>query len=318
MKYDYLNMSREELKEAAEAGDETAMQQYGILLYNEGNKASLYYFKDAMERGSIYSAYILYDTFHTKDDSVLAKQVKEIIEQQMEYLVSTCQYEIEKGIDRDGRQQFALALVGLYDLGEKLGIDRKKGMEYYEAALEKGNQYAIFMQENPAFMDPEQMRAYTEQQKAQGNSDKAAVNETRKSPEKGGKALWLLGLGVVIALFVFRKAIIGAAVSIWNACLPIICVVFLLIIAYIAYGDEKGSSTSKEPEYDPVQEYKDNHDCRNMPSCIYDDSGNRWDKRHAYENTAVYDNFDMGEVTITYCDISSKYASGNRGKFHWY
>lgn len=55
------------MSEAADEGDENAKQFYGIILYNEGNFASFYYFRDAMELGNIHSAYMMYDNLHMKE-----------------------------------------------------------------------------------------------------------------------------------------------------------------------------------------------------------------------------------------------------------
>lgn len=151
-----IDKARQYLKE----GDENRKQFYGILLYNEGIFGSFYYFREAMEFGNIHSAYMLYDNLHIKNDSPMATKVIQTVEEQIRLLVDDCQWKIECCEDGDEAPQFALALVGLYDLGEKLGIERKKGEEYLKLALDKGNGYAQFMQQNPALMRPETMQQY--------------------------------------------------------------------------------------------------------------------------------------------------------------
>ena len=49
-----IDKAKKYLSEAADEGDENAKQFYGIILYNEGNFASFYYFRDAMELGNIH------------------------------------------------------------------------------------------------------------------------------------------------------------------------------------------------------------------------------------------------------------------------
>lgn len=320
-----LKKARKYLSEAAEEGDENAKQFYGIMLYNEGNFASFYYFREAMELGNIHSAYMMFDNLHIKEENAIATRIKSTVEEQIAYLVDTCQGKIEDGNDEDGMPQFALALVGLYDLGEKLGIDREKGREYLKLALEKGNANAQFMQQNPVLMKPETMNQYkapTVEEMQEMEEVLAKEHLAQGMPKRKGnikiKLVIALILVVAAVIYFFRELIVSTAVSFFGAIAPIASVVFLLVVAYIAYGDEKGSDTSSGSEWNPMKEYNENRNCKNMPSCIYDSSNNRWDKVYAYENTAVYKNFDLGEVTITSCDISSKFAESYGGQFHWY
>lgn len=320
-----MDKARQYLQEAAEEGDENGKQFYGILLYNEGNFASFYYFREAMELGNIHSAYMMYDNLHIKEDNPIAAKMIKTVEEQMKILVDNCQWKIENGDDEDGLPQFALALVGLYDLGEKLGIDRKKGEEYLNLALEKGNGYAQFMQQNPVLMKPETMQQYKpptaeEMKKMEKMLAKERVSQYETETKGSGKNKRVLIILVVIAAVVilFGKVLWNAAVAVVGALIPIVSVIFLLVVAYIAYGDDKGSSKSSSSGWDPIKEYNDNKNFSNMPSCIYDSSNNQWTKLYAYENCAIYKNDDFGEVTIYHCDISSKYASGSGGSFHWY
>lgn len=76
--------------------------------------------------------------------------------------------------------------------------------------------------------------------------------------------------------------------------------------------------TEDVSSWDPVAEAEANKSFKNMPSCIYDSSNNRWDKVYAYHNCAVYRNSELGETTITDCDISGRSASGSGGYYQWY
>ena len=80
----------------------------------------------------------------------------------------------------------------------------------------------------------------------------------------------------------------------------------------------KSSDGSLTSTSSPMDEFKANQSCKNMPYLIYDDANNTWKQMHAYDNTAVYRNDELGEETITYCDISSKYATGYSRTFHWW
>ncbi len=322
-----VDKAKKYLSEAAEEGDELGKQFYGIALYNEGNFASFIYLREAMEMGNIYSAFMMYDNLHLKEEHALAKRVKSTVEEEIDLLVSNCQLKIERGQDEGGVPQFALALVGLYDLGAKVGIDKKKGMEYFQQALSKGNPYAREMQQNPEMMDPEKIRNFKPRQTEETRETEnqyADEYATTKAPRKKGRMKTILVLAVIIAaiavIYACREAIVNTAIAVVGAIIPVLSIAFLLVVAYVVYGDDKGSSSSKSSssDWDPVKEYNDNKNCNNMPSCIYDSSGNRWDKQHSSENSAVYTNFDLGETTITSCDISSKSASGYGGWFHWY
>lgn len=322
-----MDKAKKYLCEAAEDGDELGKQFYGIALYNEGNFASFVYLREAMELGNIYSAFMMYDNLHVKEDHALARRVKSSVEEEIELLVSNCRLKIERGQDEGGVPQFALALVGLYDLGGKVGIDRKKGQEYFKIALSKGNSYARDMQQNPELMNPENIRNFKPRQAEENRETEnqyADEYATTKVPRKKNRMKTILILTVIVAviavIYACREAIVNAAISLVSAIIPVLSIAFLLVVAYVVYGDDKGSSSSKSfsSDWDPVKEYNDNRNCNNMPSCIYDSSGNRWDKQHSSENSAVYMNYDLGETTITSCDISSKSASGYGGWFHWY
>ena len=94
------------------------------------------------------------------------------------------------------------------------------------------------------------------------------------------------------------------------------------IMGQLGGASKKGSSASvsrsasNEPSL--MDEFNANKNCKNLPNCIYDDNNNRWDKMFASENYATYRNYDLGEDTITGCDIESKQAYGYGRGYHWY
>lgn len=304
-----LEKAKKYLKEAADAGDEIGNQVYGILLYNEGNFDAFDYLIAALKLGNLHSAYALQENLHMKEDFPLARRVKEIIRQSVEEIVE----EYEELSELDSNAEFVLALIGLYDLGERVGLGRKKGMEYLEKAVQKGNERAILMTKNPVLLKPETMNQFE-------------MPSAKESKEQGKRkrGIWKMipAILVVIAVYLFGKtiwrAVTAAATSVFHIISPILCIAFLLIIAYIAYGDEGAASAKEENEWDPMKEYKDNHDCRKMPNHIYDSNQNGWSKAWASENSAVYRSNDYGEDEITYCDISACSAVGRRGDYHWY
>lgn len=115
-----------------------------------------------------------------------------------------------------------------------------------------------------------------------------------------------------VALFLFGHYLVAAIMS-------LLAIAFLCVVAYIYFDGSSGSSAkTSHSGRDPMQEYRDERDPRRMPSCIYDDSGDRWDKQYATETFAVYSNYDKGQVTIHYCDNRSQYASGGGYTFKWY
>lgn len=313
------------LKEAADAGDELGKQFYGLLLYQHGEFEAFRYLREALELGNIYSAYVLHDNLHMQDESAMARMMISVVETQIAELVDSCREKIKAGQDADGAPQCALALVGLYDLGEKVGIDRNKGREYLDQAAKKGYHIALFMKENPVLMKPETMNQYQlpteEELKKMDDQLLDAHLNARRKPRKKRRWPLILALIVVVAAVVYfcRKIIISAAISIFEAVAPILAIVFLLGICYIAYGDEGGSASgSGSSGPDPMQEYQNNRDCRRMPSCIYDSQSNRWDKVRAGADYAIYRNSDIGEDTINSCDITSKYAYSYERQYHWY
>jgi hypothetical protein len=103
--------------------------------------------------------------------------------------------------------------------------------------------------------------------------------------------------------------------------LPVFLIIFLLFLAYVAYGDEGGggrSSYSGSSGSNPMKDYEEEHNFSNMPTCIWDDSNEQWNKQYAYDNCAVYRDSNGNEDTVTYCDIKSCYATGYSHSFHWY
>lgn len=123
--------------------------------------------------------------------------------------------------------------MGLYDLGEKLGIDRKKVQEYLKLALEKGNSYAQFMQQNPVLMKPETMNQYKpptpkEMQKMDKTLAKAHLAEGKKRSGMKIKTKLIIALiiAVIAIVFFLREVLINAAVSFIGAITPILSIGF--------------------------------------------------------------------------------------------
>ena len=340
----------------------------GNILYNEGSFGSFCYYCDAVEAGSVQAAYILNENLTMKEENPIAKRMIQTIEEQIEFLVEKSEWKIKDGQDEYGEPQFALALVGLYDLGVKQGIDRRQGEKYLEEAIKKKNSNAQYMKENPLLMKPETMKQFKvptaeEMQKAEKEMVKEWEKRKKESKPITGLILTLIGtiirvlpaiimedtfgsgfphvliivVGIIftilglrstlrcsagvfgkILLFVIHGVIAILGVHIILALVPVFSIVFLLWAAMLYSESGGGGFFSSGSDSDPMKKYNENHNCDNMPSCIYDSSGNRWDKQRSYGSGAVYSNYDLGETTITYCDIDSKSASGSRGWFKWY
>lgn len=300
------------LKEAAAEGDENAKLFMGNILYNEGKLEGLYWYAEAMEVGNIRAAYYLWDNYtyreRTHDENnYMAKRAAAIIDSEMERIYNSCMEEIENGEDEGGVPQFALALMGLYDLGKNFEIDRKKGKYYMEEAARLGNPYALFMKENPAVMKPEtindwqiptaeELRRMDKQLTEEHLHGEAACEE--ESSKKGWNlfgVLWFLVKGIFKLCWMAVRSILAG------------------------FGEAlNGSSSSSAKEFDPMEKLKQNQNCNNMPSCIYDEKGNRWDKSRSNDDYATYENFDLGSDEIGYCNIEHKSATGRRGSYHWY
>ena len=67
-----------------------------------------------------------------------------------------------------------------------------------------------------------------------------------------------------------------------------------------------------------MDEIKEAHDVSKMPSIIYDDGNNRWQRVGIYGSQAVYHNDDGQEITIFHAEISRSSALTNVGTLHWY
>lgn len=83
-----------------------------------------------------------------------------------------------------------------------------------------------------------------------------------------------------------------------------------------AYTSSSGSGKDDSDDY--FEQWKSNCDMRNMPNIIYDSANNQWHKMHAYEASAVYSSPEHGDVTLFWCNIESKRATGNGKEFHWW
>lgn len=316
-----LEKAKKYLKEAADAGDEIGNQLYGVLLFNEGNMEAFDYLAEALKLGNIYSAYVLQDNLHMQEDFPLAMRIKVRIEQAVEEIVT----EYEKLADQDAGAEFVLALIGLYDLGERVGLDRKQGMDHLEKAVKRGHERAVMMKENPVLLKPETMNQFevpsAEELKEMDRRSLELEDPALPKRKKGIRKIVLLLL-LVLVVCLFGKTIwsiaTAAVTSVFHVLRPILSIAFLLVVAYFAYGDENVSSKKPEDDWDPIKEYHDNHDCRKMPNYIYDSNQNGWSKVRASENFATYHNIDYGEDEITYCDIGCHRAVGSRGDYHWY
>ncbi len=327
------------LKESADAGDENAIFFYGLALSYEGDWSAFMYFADAVKKGNLQAAYTMYEYMYKQEDVPIAKMLRDRCEQCLSIVIDECNIDIKYDEDEDGSSHFALALIGLYDLGKNLGIDRAKGEEYLEIANEKGNGNALFMINNSVLMKPETANQYKQptakQMKRmekilakghiaeQEELNESVLQEEMTAPRAGMSRFTkiLIAIAVLgVVAFIFRKALAEILAGILGPLVPILAIAFLIFFFYMVDSADgfSSSSSSSGSDYDPMKEYKANHDCRNMPNLIYDSSSDMWEKISDGENFATYVNSEKGEVSIHYCDISSKYATGTGGSFHWY
>ncbi len=79
------------------------------------------------------------------------------------------------------------------------------------------------------------------------------------------------------------------------------------------------SSNSASIGSNPLEDWNEDHNCKNLPSVIYDDGGLEWYKEYAYDTCAVYKSKDRNvSQTITNCSISGRSAWSYGTHFHWY
>ncbi len=84
-------------------------------------------------------------------------------------------------------------------------------------------------------------------------------------------------------------------------------------------SQKPASSGSAIDPGNPLDDWNEDHNCRNLPSVIYDDGGREWYKQYAYDTCAVFRNKDgNASETITSCSISGRHAGGYSRQFHWY
>ena len=82
--------------------------------------------------------------------------------------------------------------------------------------------------------------------------------------------------------------------------------------------ESRQSEESPRDEYNPCDEYKKTRDLSRLPSIVYDDGNNRWQRVGIYGSQAVYHNDDGQEITIFHAEISRSSALTNVGTLHWY
>lgn len=91
-------------------------------------------------------------------------------------------------------------------------------------------------------------------------------------------------------------------------------------IASIPEVSKKEKPSSSAPiGGNPLDEWNEDHNFKNLPSVIYDDRGLEWYKEYAYDTCAVYKDKDRRiSATLTSCSISDRSASSYGYSFHWY
>lgn len=259
-----------------EVYDELACQTLGQLLFSDGNPKAFYFLKEALKLGSIWAAYLLSRELNerTEDDS-FSKAVKEDIRKEIGDLYTECKKAMESSESeaaKRGIPQFALALIGLYQLGDGVGIDREQGMKYLKESRALGNGHAEDVLQYKELQNPKTFIG--------------AINEMQngtpqpKKKKTFPKALLLVG-GASVILFLARNIIFAAVAGLLKIVAGIAGVAILLVCLYI-YGEDGDSGSSgsgwSKPESTSYA----------FPNHLIDYDGNTWDLMNSGSDNANY------------------------------
>lgn len=213
-------------------------------------------------------------------------------------------------------------LNGVKPIGEeKLGLDPKQDFAlYYKAAKEDGSAYACYRLALCYLTG-----AGTERNEATGRHLMRAAAEAGElfaaewlaSEENAEQAKWQ---GAVRSIRDTLRAHLAVMQGVTGVELPKPPRVTIDLPEEEEEEDFESRQREESPrdEYNPCDEYKKTRDLSRLPSIVYDDGNNRWQRVGIYGSQAVYHNDDGQEITIFHAEISRSSALTNAGTLHWY
>lgn len=275
--------------------DEISCQTMGQLLFAEGDARGFYFLKEALKLGSLWAAWLLYQELHKRaEDDGFTGWVQERVRKEISDLYAECTDAIsedELPAVKLGVPQFALAMVGLYRLGDGVGIDAKQGMEYLKQAKALGNGHAEDVLKYRELQEPETFLNAVEKlqngslEPKEVSAGKAEEGENRKTKKRKSKLPILLLLCVVaIVLFLGRNVIIDAVKGLFGILVGVGAVALLLVCLYI-YGED-GDSESTDSGW--VKPEKTGF---SFPRYLIDNDGNTWELMNDSGDNATYQGF---------------------------
>lgn len=319
-------------REAAKADDDIALQMVGIILFNRGDIKAFDFLQMAVELGNPYSAYIFWDNLNKfrADGSDQAKGLVNILERHVKDAVQNSKDALE--YETNGAPQAALALLGLYGLGEKYGITQAMGREYLQQGAKMGNANAQYLLDNPQFQTPQGVanangQALMDEAK---EADKLASREVKsvRRARAGLRVATIVKIAILVAvavvIFINRGAIVEAVSDFVGGIADILLYVVLgvigvlAIIAYLTDGSIGGTNELADSVRETRKEYERKTSLANLPETIYDDSGVAYYRHYSSTDWVEYKSYDGDEVTIrTWNGGNTAYSTSGRN-FHWY
>lgn len=181
------------MKASADLGYGPAMNLYGQMLTHDGDIDAITYFRKSIESGEQVTipAENLHTLYSAWQESG-GEQLCEVIEEEIQILIDRCIKAIESDTDKNGVSALSLAVVGLYGLGRKQGINRSEGEKYLQKAIDCGNGEAKFLKQCPELLSPKTYDSFTgpsEDNLAKAKADledalAAAMSEKSNKAEK--------------------------------------------------------------------------------------------------------------------------------------
>lgn len=274
--------------EKPEIYDEIACQTLGQLLFAEGDLKAFYFQKEALKLGSLWAAWSFYRELKERtDEDAFTRLVQENIQNEISSLCTECRDAIAEGelpAVKSGVPQFALAIVGLYRLGDKVGIDEKQGLEYLTQSRELGNKHAEDVFRFPDLQKPESFLLAAEKLQKGCLEPEESLSQDQRRAKKGTKRLLpaiLLVLAAAVVLYLARDIIFSAVKGFLAALAGVGSIIILVVCLYI-YGED-GGGQSKDSGW---QIPKDTG--FSFPSHLRDHDGHLWDLTHSGRDNATY------------------------------
>ena len=301
--------------------DEISCQTMGQLLFAEGDAKSFYYLKEALKLGSLWAAWLLYRELHerTEEDGAFTEWIQESIRREISDLYVECTDAISEAklpAVELGVPQFALAMVGLYRLGDGVGIDEKQGMEYLKQAKALGNGHAEDVLRYRELQNPETFPNAVEKlqngclEPEEGTSAMGGAAKKRTNRKNSRLPIILLLICVAaVLLFLARNLIFEAVKGLLGILVGVGSVVFLLVCLYI-YGED-GDSKSTGSDW-----AKPDKVGFSFPRYLVDYDGNTWELMNSGTDNANYHSSATGEtryVTATEFDCGLPSGFYRRG-----